>query len=221
LTALNAIDTDLKVLDWQVQECSLLAGGPVVCHLAAERTVLMVASLSESGALQAFVDGQAALLRSLNEVCLAGISLPADNTVHWKFVDNISVLQPESLAGSWLADWWDEQSSPREPIMLRTAVSAATADLWFYIPPNLYWFGGHFPNLPILPGIVQIDWVIRYGQLLGFDMQKFAGMPRMKFSALIRPETVLHLQLTSKGRSLTFAYESITGPHSMGAIRFE
>jgi len=32
------------------------------------------------------------------------------------------------------------------------------------VPPDLEYFAGHFPGIPILPGVVQIDWSVRLGR---------------------------------------------------------
>lgn len=34
-------------------------------------------------------------------------------------------------------------------------------ELALFIDPGLFWFQGHFPELPLLPGVVQLDWALR------------------------------------------------------------
>ncbi len=53
--------------------------------------------------------------------------------------------------------------------------------------PATPFFEGHFPGLPILPGVAQIDWMIWLSRvLLGTDAP-FAGMEAVKFHRVIRP----------------------------------
>lgn len=70
---------------------------------------------------------------------------------------------------------------PRFPriIDLRTAADAgpldtapfARAELDLLIQPDLFWFQGHFPNFPILPGVIQLDWALDFaGRYLGLTV---------------------------------------------------
>ncbi len=95
-----------------------------------------------------------------------------------------------------------------------------TLVLHLQIPTSLAWFDGHFPDDPILPAVVQIDWVTHFGADLGFDPRRFSGMDRLKFRSVITPETALVLRLEAAGDVLRFSYESASGIHSKGTILF-
>lgn len=76
------------------------------------------------------------------------------------------------------------------------------------VQPALLWFQGHFPDAPILPGVVEIHWALHFARLhLGLDLpaaQEF----QIKYKALIRPGDCLVLALShdvAKGR-LDFDY---------------
>jgi 3-hydroxymyristoyl/3-hydroxydecanoyl-(acyl carrier protein) dehydratase len=45
------------------------------------------------------------------------------------------------------------------------AASGASATYRLRVPPTLEHFRGHFPGFPILPGVVQLDWAVRFGRL--------------------------------------------------------
>lgn len=56
-------------------------------------------------------------------------------------------------------------------------------------------FQGHFPGNPILPGVVQVDWAVRFGTEAFGDLGRFRGIERLKFQELIRPGETLELHL--------------------------
>ncbi|UEP38081.1 AMP-binding protein [Burkholderia ambifaria] len=63
------------------------------------------------------------------------------------------------------------------------------------VPPTLAHFDGHFPGLPILPGVVQIDWAAR---LAGREMpavREVRSIEHLKFKAPVPPGAVLALRL--------------------------
>ena len=68
-----------------------------------------------------------------------------------------------------------------------------TLALW--LDPELSWFQGHFPQAPLLPGVVQIHLAIHYAeQVLGIE-GAFAGMEMVKFQQPLRPGDLVTLQL--------------------------
>lgn len=82
-------------------------------------------------------------------------------------------------------------------------------DGWQYrvrFPRNLVWFDGHFPDLPILPGVALIK-ITR-----SFLPEKFSGnehfdIKKLKFQRLIRPDTELTLELReTSSNGMTFLW---------------
>ena len=76
------------------------------------------------------------------------------------------------------------------------------------ISPTLDVFDGHFPNEPIVPGVAQIDWMIRLARE-SFDMPQMAATDfQVKFRKMIRPQMTIHLalDLNGNGNRLNFTY---------------
>ncbi|MDR2031674.1 MAG: AMP-binding protein [Azoarcus sp.] len=76
------------------------------------------------------------------------------------------------------------------------------------LPHDLAWFEGHFPDLPVLPGVVQVDWAAHFAHFyFGFDAMR-CDIAELKFQNLIRPGDTLRLELTLKrgGKELEFGY---------------
>jgi acyl-coenzyme A synthetase/AMP-(fatty) acid ligase/3-hydroxymyristoyl/3-hydroxydecanoyl-(acyl carrier protein) dehydratase len=88
--------------------------------------------------------------------------------------------------------------------------------LQLQIPADLVWFEGHFPQLPVLPGVVQVDWAAHFGQLhfadLGCD-GPVTSVTGLKFMRVIQPGEQLRLELRwLPGKAqLEFAYRNEEG----------
>jgi len=64
------------------------------------------------------------------------------------------------------------------------------------VPLDLAHFTGHFPQTPVLPGVVQVDWAQQLARQLIKDLPpRFSGMEVLKFQQLVRPGDRLQLTL--------------------------
>lgn len=91
------------------------------------------------------------------------------------------------------------------------------------IPEELDEFAGHFPNAPILPGIVQINWAVQFASDYLITSQSVAREFQVKFLHPIKPLFPLTLDLRvdrDKGR-LFFQYRSGERTMSSGRIVLE
>jgi 3-hydroxymyristoyl/3-hydroxydecanoyl-(acyl carrier protein) dehydratase len=105
------------------------------------------------------------------------------------------------------------------PEILAERTSQGRADLELRVPEDLACFAGHFPGLPILPGVVQIDWAVRLARpRLGLGGE-FIGMENLKFLSIVRPGALLTLalELASPGR-LAFLYAHGNARRSSGVV---
>ena len=89
------------------------------------------------------------------------------------------------------------------------------------VPLDLAHFTGHFPQTPVLPGVVQIDWAQQLArQLIAELPPRFCGMEVLKFQQLVRPGDRLQLSLrfdAARGK-LYFAYRNGEAACSSGRI---
>ena len=136
----------------------------------------------------------------------------------WRYVSSLPVNAQGKTTEAALAALFD----PRRPdtrVLSRT-VDAAT--LRIDIAANSPFFNGHFPQAPILPGVVQLDWVVLFGREL-FDLPpRFVRMEVVKFQQIILPGASVDMALVFEealGR-LRFALTSERGAHASGRIVF-
>jgi len=89
------------------------------------------------------------------------------------------------------------------------------------VPLDLAHFTGHFPQTPVLPGVVQIDWAQQLAHRLIKDLPpRFCGMEVLKFQQLVRPGDQLQLTLrfdAARGK-LYFAFRNGESPCSSGRV---
>ncbi|MFJ3370734.1 AMP-binding protein [Pseudomonas sp. NPDC086251] len=109
---------------------------------------------------------------------------------------------------------------PKAPEVLEQVETDGEWSLQLAVPPDLAYFSGHFPQTPVLPGVVQVEWALNLGQQLMNLPAHFAGMEVLKFQQLVRPgdEVQLHLRFDPVRSKLYFAYRNETATCSSGRI---
>lgn len=81
------------------------------------------------------------------------------------------------------------------PVELGCQQQGDQAQILLRADASLFWFRGHFPDQPVLPGIAQLDWVMHYGcKLLARD-KVFSSVENIKFQCPVVPDSTLLLTL--------------------------
>lgn len=110
----------------------------------------------------------------------------------------------------------------RYPQVLQHQDTESGCRLRLLVGPECPYLEGHFPNQPVLPGVVQVHWADHYArELLGVNAP-LRGLQALKFKNLVLPGTELELALEYSCRSgrLAFHFESAAGPHSQGRLEY-
>ncbi|MEJ6005054.1 AMP-binding protein [Paucibacter sp. AS339] len=227
---LGRADRLLKIEEKRVSvaavEAALLASGCL-----SELRVLSLPSNTQHGRLQLAVvavpneSGWALLeqvgrkafgdrLRSLLLQSLEPVSAPR----RWRFV---SALPSNSQGKSTQADLL-ALFDPRRPQLRVRSASATEAELSLIAEAGLPQFDGHFPGHPVLPGVAQVDWAIRFGRELFALPPRFCALEGLKFQQVITPGLALTLTLSFKPEQgqLSFKYSSSRGVHASGRVLF-
>ncbi|HMB56978.1 MAG TPA: AMP-binding protein [Arenimonas sp.] len=209
--SLSAIEQRLLASPF-LQEVRLLV-------LAGERAlVAAVAVPTREGHDLLACEGRLAFSKQLRE-WLAGhvdaIALPR----RWRFVDALP------------ADAQGKSSEARLALLFKPMLptpewldrSSKTAALELDVNADLAGFDGHFPAMPVLPGVVLLDWAIKFGREAFAIDGAFARMDVLKFQLLVRPGTRLHLQIDwqTSVNTLGFRYTSRHGTHASGRVLFQ
>jgi len=79
------------------------------------------------------------------------------------------------------------------------------------VPYDLAIFGGHFPTIPILPGVVQVDWAVNLARAHFQVGGRFKGVTATKFRRLVQPGMNLALTLEHRPESGELRFEYLLG----------
>ncbi|QGZ39044.1 acyl-coenzyme A synthetase/AMP-(fatty) acid ligase [Pseudoduganella flava] len=164
-------------------------------------------------------DGKLALNGRLR-AALAGVVDAVALPRRWRYLDQLPVnAQGKTTVAALLALLSDPVRQPHVQVLERDerrVLIEVTA------PVNLLYFDGHFDQAPILPGVAQVEWAIRYGREHFALPPAFRTMQALKFQHVIQPGMPVQLELLhdpAKGQ-LTFAYRSSAGQHASGRVLF-
>ncbi|MET1027219.1 MAG: hypothetical protein ABWY00_08630 [Dongiaceae bacterium] len=173
---------------------------------------------SDEGALElrargAFRFGQ--LLRRQLTTRLESTALPKS----WRFVSAIpSVDLGKRRTADILALFAEDEDSrplsegmperPWEPELRSKRTTSEGIELDLFIPVTLRQLDGHFPNLPIVPGVAQIDWAAKYAARHLNLGDGVAMSLQVKFRRVMAPgnEVTLVLKHQPQRRRMSFAY---------------
>ena len=218
------LDRIVKVEEKRVSldavEAALLGSG-----LAAEARVLALAGDGRLGAVVVpSADGQSLERKILQERLRASLAKSVQSVAipkRWRFASALPLNASGKVTEDSLRLLFDAR--PRLPEV--TAVSKDApghAVLSLRLPKDLFYFDGHFPGAPILPGVVQIDWAVHYAkEQLGLE-GSFLKIEALKFHQVLAAGDAAELVLAydaEKGR-LKFEYRSARGRHSSGSLSF-
>ncbi len=90
------------------------------------------------------------------------------------------------------------------------------------VPLELAACRGHFPSVPIVPGVEQVAWAIAYAGR-HFPVGRFRSLAGVKFRRIVQPADRLHLTLTwsAPDSTLCFSYARDARECTLGRVAFD
>lgn len=164
--------------------------------------------------------------RALNEILrnkllqqVERVALPR----YWRYVETMPSNSMGKTALASLLALFEPINTSRHPLVLQREVIENRIVLHLAVEPNLPYFDGHFPVLPILPGVALLQWVEHFGRIEFPALPPdFMRMDAIKFQQIIRPGSVIQLELEwlPEKSVIAFKVTSTQGPHASGKMCF-
>jgi 3-hydroxymyristoyl/3-hydroxydecanoyl-(acyl carrier protein) dehydratase len=85
-----------------------------------------------------------------------------------------------------------------------------SAEIELFIPGTSEYFDGHFPEFKLLPGVAQIELVVRIAARHFGTSLYVSKAKRIKFSHIIAPDSLIHLDLAYKSQSNSLTFKITT-----------
>jgi 3-hydroxymyristoyl/3-hydroxydecanoyl-(acyl carrier protein) dehydratase len=233
---LGRADSVVKI---QEKRVSLLEIEQLLCKLSAvkdcaalvteslnlkRRQIACVISLSAEGheeLTRVGAQGMNAKFRDYLSDYLDAVVLPKK----WRYLDNIEVNSQGKRNQIALKELFKPVFKPEvvKPHIISLTQDADKIFMQLRVPRELGYFEGHFPEVPILPGIVQIDWAIQFAAQHFSVTAPVRRVKGLKFQQVIYPAQLLELELAYEpaNKKLAFRYSSENSKHSAGAIIFQ
>lgn len=150
---------------------------------------------------------------------------PAVLPRQWRFVPSLPTgalgkRRQGEIAALFEAEIPVAPAKPTEPETRAVRQVGGGVELDLYVPNDLVQLEGHFPNLPVVPGVAQIDWAMRLAvRHLGIGRET-AQTFQVKFRRIMVPGSLVTLKLhcLAAGERLAFEYVAATEVISKGSI---
>jgi acyl-coenzyme A synthetase/AMP-(fatty) acid ligase len=166
--------------------------------------------------------GKLALNRSLVDLLRQSIE-PVGLPRVWNYLKTLPMnAQGKTTFAELIAALGDKTAQPTAPKARLLEKACYRALIELIAPHDLLYFDGHFSGRPILPGVVQVDWVIAYGRRYFELPPAFRGIQALKFQRVISPDIPIRLELVHEPAKscLSFKISSSLGSHASGRILF-
>lgn len=107
-----------------------------------------------------------------------------------------------------------------KPEILFSNILQNKVEIGLKVPIDLAYCEGHFPDFPIVPGIVQIHWVVDFIRAYFMQAPILSKCSVIKFSHLIRPMDVITLTLEHfpEKSIVTYTYSNESKTLSSGRL---
>ena len=179
------------------------------------------AALNDTGIAALRDKGRTAVADALKRHLAASL----DKTVlprYWRFADALPRNAQAKIAA---ADFQTAFTVPQTAPLWADAETLSDGHAAFTgrVPLDLAYFGGHFASFPLVPGVVELQWVRDLAVRYPWGNQRVVRVENLKYQQFVRPhdEIRIGLQYDAEKNKLTFKITAEDKPCASGRIVFE
>ena len=134
----------------------------------------------------------------------------------WKFIDEIPKTANGKIDKKRIQEIFDINLSL--PLILSRNIQNNFAQFELCFLKESNFFRGHFPEIPVLAGVVQLFYANFFiKQAFGIDCRR-GQIRKVKFTNIIRPDKTVTLTLQKGENSVTYKYEDLHQVYSSGSL---
>lgn len=104
------------------------------------------------------------------------------------------------------------------PLILEKNIKTDCAELTMIFLRHSNFFQGHFPDIPVLPGVVQFFFAHFFAEEIFGASIRLEKMKKIKFSKVIKPDTKIILKLKNNDLSIDYTYTDGEHTYSSGTF---
>ena len=126
----------------------------------------------------------------------------------WRFPEALPYnTQGKVTAESLMALFQESlQPQPTEPVLLAQECTHTGYVLHCKVPENLYYLAGHFPQVPVVPGVCQLRWVIKSIETYAGSPLHITAMEAVKFHHILFPGQAFLLEMKFDRQASKWVY---------------
>ena len=165
--------------------------------------------------------GRAAVMAVLKKHTAATqdtIALPR----YWRFADELPRnTQAKIVAADFQTAFSEAQIAPEWPLEMENPAENEW-QISSRVPLDLVYFGGHFAQFPLVPGVVELQWVRDLAARFDWGRQSIVRVENLKYQQFLRPndEARVHLKFDADKNKLTFRLENTDAVCASGRLVF-
>lgn len=134
----------------------------------------------------------------------------------WKYIDEIPMTKSGKINRRFIEKIFNTEFS--FPVILDKHPDNGSIICKVYFYENCNFFKGHFPDFKIVPGVVQLYFAKETADMY-FDLGLGEGQwKRIKFSNIIKSNSIIYLKLEKTEKSLVFEYYDEKSKYSSGVF---
>ncbi len=150
--------------------------------------------LNPKGASLLAEKGPFRLSRQLR-AALAGRLDSIERPKFWRFVTRVPMNSQGKHVDADIRALFEPSSGSHRDTPGVRRLDDQEAEIDFRLDAHMPWFGGHFPDDPVFPGVAQVHLAVSWSKRVWNWSPSSAALTRVKFHRVLRPEDQLRLTL--------------------------